>query len=177
MSELHDAMVGERGGNVREILFKAKRIDNGEWVEGNLLKIQKDYYICEKPYKCVKYYSSLYGEEYGIGSFKLINKDTLCQFTGLTDKNSNKIWENDILKYSYDYPDSPWLKAKGLSNDDIKYSIGQVFWSDWRGSWSVCSKGTSRMANNDVFTYSRNPNRTEVMGNIFDNPESLEIKE
>lgn len=143
---------------MREILFKAKRMDNGEWVEGYIMS------MCHKLH--------IINPENEHTAYEILD-NTICQFTGLYDKNGKRIWENDILQYSYDYPDSPWLKAKGLSNADIKYHTGQVFWSDWRGSWAVCGKGTSRMTNNDVFTYSRNPNRVEVIGNIFDNPELL----
>lgn len=102
----------------------------------------------------------------------LIDPDTLCQYTGLTDKNGKKIWENDILRYSYDYDGSPFLK----DGEEIKYRAGAVFWSEWRGSWAVCGRGNKKCTNNDVFKYNRNPNRTEVNGNIFDNPELLEVE-
>lgn len=68
----------------REILFKAKRIDNGEWVEGDLERTKYDDVIWivdvrgEKCYRC--------------------DSDTICQYIGLTDKNDKKIWENDIVE-------------------------------------------------------------------------------
>ena len=139
---------------MREILFKAKRMDNGEWVEGLLIMMFWRHHIQMLEDENIAY---------------SIDPKTICQYTGRTDKNGNKIWENDILRYSYEYPGSPWLK-KG---EDIKYSVGAVFWQEWRGSWAVCGHGTSRMINQDVFTYCRNPNRTEVIGNIFDNTELL----
>ena len=158
----------------REILFKAKRIDNGEWVEGHLfddgMPKPKRYFIggiIVKPYEgtaCDKW------NVVGI-DFCEINQDTICQFTGLTDKNGKKIWENDILRYSYDYDGSPFLK----DGEEIKYRVGAVFWSEWRGSWAVCGRGNKKCTNNDVFKYNRNPNRAEVIGNIFDNPELLEV--
>lgn len=150
---------------MREILFKAKRKDNGEWVEGDF---QQDRDLRLAYISGFSYYSSSEGLQREPFLYE-IDILTLCQYTGLTDKNGNKIWENDILRYSYEYPGSPWLK-KG---EDIKYSVGAVFWQEWRGAWAVCGHGTSRMINQDVFTYCRNPNRTEVIGNIFDNTELL----
>ena len=152
---------------MRDILFKAKRLDNGEWVEGDYAYRPK-----ESGDNLERHYILVH-DDYGFRWYE-VYPETICQYTGLTDKNGKKIWENDILRYSYDYEDSPWLKSKGLTNEDIKYSIGAVFWSDWRASWAVCGKGKSRSCNQNVFTYSRNPNRTEGIGNIFDNPELLE---
>lgn len=156
----------------REILFKAKRADNGEWVEGSLITgvfLRGGKYIPYilnadlAEYDCFEDFN----EENGI--FEVI-PETLCQYTGLNDKNGKRIWENDILRYSYEYPGSPWLKQ----GEDIKYRVGAVFWQEWRGAWAVCGRGKNRSTNQDVFTYCRNPNRVEVIGNIFDNTELLE---
>lgn len=151
----------------REILFKAKRKGNGEWVEGSLITNEKN--------ENKKYIGYIFGEHNGIiEDFDIVEviPSTLCQYTGLTDKHGKKIWENDILRYSYDYDESPFLK----DCKEIKYRVGAVFWSEWRGSWAVCGRGDKKCTNNDVFKYNRNPNRTEVVGNIFDNPEMLEVE-
>ncbi|MCB5881041.1 YopX family protein [Lachnospiraceae bacterium EP-SM-12S-S03] len=146
---------------MRKILFKAKRKDNGKWVEG---------YLMDENYINVPF------DDYdACGRFDdpiEIDPDTICQFTGLTDKNDKKIWENDILRYSHEYEGSPFLKE----GEDVKYRVGAVFWSEWRGSWAVCGRGKKKCINNDVFKYNRNPNRTEVIGNVFDNPELLEVE-
>lgn len=150
---------------MREILFKAKRKDNGEWVEG--------YYVfCRKHHYILKILSETIGYDEREDVWIEIDPETLCQYTGLTGKNGKKIWENDILRYSYDYDGSPFLK----DGEEIKYRVGAVFWSEWRGSWAVCGRGNKKCTNNDVFKYNRNPNRTEVIGNIFDNPELLEVE-
>lgn len=75
---------------MREILFKAKRICDGEWVEGYYLRDQyhrggKDIIFYRKDSDWFTVYTNI------------IDPKTLCQFTGLTDKNGKRIWENDIL--------------------------------------------------------------------------------
>lgn len=90
---------------MREILFKAKRIDNGEWIEGSFLNLDSDSGYCYivPTYETA---STLPIKSLILDRMKLVDPETICQFTGLTDKNGKKIWENDVVtcqtKYSGD---------------------------------------------------------------------------
>lgn len=144
---------------MREILFRGKRLDNGEWIDG--------YYAHIGPVNCKRadiipeYSSAFYGVE--------VDPSTVGQFTGLLDKNGNKIFEGDVVKYSFDNPDSPIATENGK-----RLIIGRIFFSDWRASFSVTAgRNCSSALNNDLFNYVRNGNRVEIIGNIHDNPELL----
>lgn len=80
---------------MREILFKGKRIDNGEWVEGFYFE-EIGSFIIEKP-SCVSTHTFL------------VDPATVGQYTGLTDKNGVKIFEGDIARFEcYAINDDPF---------------------------------------------------------------------
>ena len=127
---------------MREILFKAKRKDNGEWVEGYYCKttIGNDVRpsdVIFVPFKVSR------NEEWG---WMKVDSGTLCQYTGLTDKNGNKIWENDILRIG--------------ENEKL-----MVSWHHFKASWVLSKKGWMY---NHFFGESVEPEDVEVVGNIFD---------
>ena len=154
-----------------EILFKAKRTDNGEWVEGSLItgvfyRLGQDipYIFCPKEadYDCFEDFS----EENGIFEAQ---PDTICQYTGLTDKNGKKIWENDIVVHSYrryeDSLDYPLWKSKVHKKN---YAI------KWDSTYSYC--GFRYHNGRNIFPFKNGTvinGNDEVIGNIFDNPELL----
>lgn len=126
---------------MREILFKGKEINSEKWVEGYLVKISEDDYRIATEEDINWSYTKL-GDYDGV--MTCVDHNTICQYTGLTDKNGNKIWENDILRFE-------WDKKKIV--DVIKYDPPMFTYSN-SVRWNLC--------------------KDEVIGNIFDNPELLE---
>ena len=84
---------------MREILFKARRLDNGDWVEGDLVRHPSAIQIGDD-------YSTWYihvpptDPDDRDGVFN-VDPSTVCQYTGLTDKNGKKIFKGDIVKTKY----------------------------------------------------------------------------
>lgn len=131
---------------MREILFKAKRIDNGEWVEGCLVIDHSRPNLFEYRMQPV---------ESGVLYAPPINPETICQFTGLCDKNGKKIWESDVV----------WLVYDG------KEHIYQIVWDNSELDFKA-TNGEENYGSN--FEYLLCCDEIEVIGNIFDNPELLQ---
>lgn len=78
-------------------LFKAKRTDNGEWVKGALVYDDRD-----KLYRIITEINYSTGTCLTTDNAPRVDLSTICQCTGLKDKNDKLIWENDIVRDEYD---------------------------------------------------------------------------
>lgn len=144
---------------MREILFRGKRIDNGEWVEGSFLldgeahrPLGKDHLPFSNSYIVPETDLENIDTVFSDGSYYLrtegyhVIPETVGQFTGLTDKNGKKIFEGDIIEWD----ELEWGdKHRELVEWD--YNLFAIRKDDW-GEWC------------------------EVIGNIHDNPELLEVE-
>ena len=146
------------GHKMREILFRAKRVDNGEWVEGHLFddgfSKPKHYFVGRI---VVEPYIGTADDDWNITGidFCEIDPETLCQFIGICDKNGNRIWENDIVKH------------------EISDTIGTVKWyeEDYVG-WFV----DDVQIDEQQFTVEM-WSECEVIGNVFDDKNLLDEKD
>lgn len=150
----------------REILFRGKRVDNGEWIYGSLLKLTTGYYISLEN----NYYNEIdvdLGEKLTINAlwedndFYAIHIETIGQYTGLCDKEGNKIFEGDIFELKS--PDKilylvEWHDTGFMARQYSKFRNKYVKTGSWVGLLGYC-KG-----------------HMKKVGNIHDNPELLKEK-
>lgn len=131
-----------------EALFKAMEIGfDDRWVEG--------YYVRDENNNIDYIYSGKYIEsghymQPGYLERKIVQSGTVCRYTGLVDKNGNKIFEGDIIKLDNSLVTIP-------KNYGVKFAYGQFY-----------------IGINGPVAYVRD--RCEVIGNIHENPELLEVK-
>lgn len=142
---------------MREILFKAKRKDNGEWVEG--------YYVYDnvknKAFICA---TRLLYEWLPKVMWIEVDPNTICQFTGMTDKNGKKIWENDIIKYHFGEIYAPIKYGCYQNCFDAQKAEHLGFYVDWTDD--KCLRKDLGYWIDMVYAM--------PVGNIFDQPELLQ---
>ena len=133
---------------MREIKFRGKRLDNGEWAYGDLIQNPEN--------------TSIYWTEPYCGTWQdkkvKVDPETVGQFTGLEDKNGKDVYEGDIL--GSEGRGIGWVKGgvRGYCYD-VVYINHPAEESDWPLYSTV------------KYDY---PEQIEVIGNIHDNPEILE---
>ena len=144
---------------MREILFRGKRTDNGEWTYG---------YYCPKPYSHFPCEATIFPSETIDRDWhgERVDPDTVGQFTGLTDKNGTKIFEGDIVA------------GTAYSSE----CIGVIVWIDEIGGFGVryrSREDPTSWENSSILkavSMGRQDNyAAQIIGNIYDNPELLEV--
>lgn len=151
---------------MRNILFKAKRVDNGEWVEGYLF--DNGFFESRRMFVggfVIEEHKGTADDDWDVTGtdFYEVETSTICQYTGLTDKNGNKIFERDIVKCYADTDD--------VGND--LYFFYKVIWHEVYHCWWLSDIHTTE----DEYLHQYNSSDIEVIGNVFDNPELLEVKQ
>lgn len=161
----------------REILYRGKRIDNSEWIEGYYTELpvgslaatifsNDDEIVCEDTASYIikvfarqhsNYSNSTPLQVVECEKYKVIPK-TIGQYTGLTDKNGKKIFEGDIVKIEDDDGNTNFSDG----------GIGDVVF--YRGIWYVSGE-----VHNGLYDLERNY-YVSVIVNIHDNPELLEVE-
>lgn len=143
-------------------LFRAKRTDTGEWVEGHLITDETD------DSKCFIGYVIGTDEDGAPHDLDVVQVDpsTICQCTGLKDKNGKLIWENDIVKDLFSDTAAPIRYGSYQSCFDSTKVEHVGFYVDWSGKYN-------KNYRKDL-GYWIHMVDAEIIGNAIDNPELLE---
>ena len=140
---------------MREIIFRGKRLNNGEWVYGQFTATMHARSFIRPDNICQYDASILYVDDDKWYRGAKIDEQTVGQYTGLTDIHGKKIFEGDIVKH-YNF-----------SVDPEHFSSGVILWNDdacrWERTDTECSE---RFFISSECKY-------EVIGNIHDNPELM----
>lgn len=141
-------------------LFKAKRTDNGEWVEGFYAVIREKTVIIEREAK--NFYDVDGGKNSHGNKIVEVDPSTICQCTGLHDKNDKLIWEKDIVD--------------GHIKRGVAFLNCLVLWNECKARFDVRAMDCNFPMTLDevVDDISICGLDYEVIGNKFDNPELLE---
>ena len=142
---------------MREILFRGKRVENGEWVYGAY------YGLCRITNKDGGFEYEHLMHQSNNEPLYMVDPETVGEYTGLTDKNGKRIFEGDIVRYRPEYWCEPLQSVVEYYADKWNYPAFDLKDHDYEGN------GLQFAHEEGVWL--------EVIGNIHDNPELLEVKE
>ena len=141
---------------MREILFRGKRCDNGEWVQGYYIRAEHHWHKHGIHKDWIVLGASANGGWFALHNKYAVKAETVGQFTGLTDKNGKKIFDGDIIE---------WF-AQGESE---RPDFGYIEYDEQSFAWRVCWQKYD-----PDFMEGMQQEYISVIGNIHDNPELLE---
>ena len=145
---------------MREIIFRGKRTDNGEWVYGSLFVGFKKSYICPKAIAMYDFDDALCLVE-----FVEVDPSSVGQYTGLKDKHGNRIFEGDILRIAKIADE-----LGGYYRPPLDYTVNVVVkWDLCAWMWETLCDDKRYITFPDAWCHYE----CEIIGNIHDNPEML----
>ena len=152
---------------MREILFRGKQKDNGEWVYGAYYH-QTEFYGDDCDYHYI--ISSCDELEDNMMCFDGVIPETVGQYTGLTDKNGKKIFEGDVVKFT----DSPfgYSYIGVVCFNEGSFCIKYEYWKKEKFHRIGQTDKWQDMGASGTVTY-----QYEILGNIHDNPELIESED
>lgn len=143
---------------MREIIFRGKRVDNGEWVEGFYIShLNACHYII--PFRTGGYEAM--DNSFYVHKWFEADPSTIGQYTGLKDKNGKMIFEGDIIAVPFEEDRSPW------EENCIYYENGKVYFDEIHFGWYVKFKG------DELSLWEYDDCGVSIIGNIHDNPELI----
>lgn len=150
---------------MREILFRGKRADDGEWVEGYYANFNSELHYIYTGYAETDV-DSIYPD-----CFEVI-PETVGQYTGLCDKNGNMIFEGDIIKTSNDRNEAMSIITYGEFKPTMFFEMLERY-KGIKAKETLYGLFATSITKNEEMFLTNNSNLIEVIGNIHDNPELL----
>ena len=168
---------------MREIVFRGKRTDNGEWVEGWYIHTKRHHCIITG---CIDDGYVVYGHYASDVAMYVVNPATVGQYTGLKDKNGNPIYEGHIVKCNHSFFTAEAEKAeakkprKSYGKEIEKMTLDYFKCRYWRNYVVSFHDGRIRGQNGSDTCYLKQSyirnHEVEIIGNIHDNPELMEVR-
>ncbi|MBQ6882498.1 MAG: hypothetical protein IJN55_08065 [Alistipes sp.] len=156
---------------MREIKFRGKRLDNGEWLYGNLVELRNPFNPNDAPACFIMPKEVNIAAPDSIAEQEVVDPDTVGQFTGLLDKNGREIYEGDVLLLPSNGKIDAYERGEELSQPNRLHFA--VVWAKQCQGFGLCSPYEALFNAPDVAGMAA-VDRMYIIGNIHDNPELMQ---